>query len=188
MAKSDDDAIRRYLNFLNDPTTLRDDARIARLQADADRATDPVDHLKALGALEQAKAVDGSDARDEFIAVVKGWANEHGVTADHLRTMGVPAADLSAAGFTVRGRGRSRSSASSPAKRSRRVPVEDIKGKLASVGSRFTVRDLEQASGGTNATVRKAIGELVAEGKAASIGPDPSWSGRGRSPVLYERT
>lgn len=186
MAKNDDEAIRRYLNFLKDPATLRDDDQIARLEAELDRATDPVEHLKALGSLEQAKDVDGSAARDDFIAVARGWANEHGVTVDHFRSMGVPSADLSAAGFSVRGRRAGRRAA--PAKRARRVPVEDIKAKLGSLRSPFTVRDLETASGGTNATVRKALGELVDEGKVTNIGPDPSWSGRGRSPILYERT
>lgn len=187
MAKNayDDEAIRRYLNFLSDPTTLRDADEITKLQSKVDAATDPVDRLKALGAVERAKEVDGGAAREDFIAVARDWADEHGVTADHFRAMGVPAADLAAAGFRVSGGRRGRATA---AKRSRRVPVDDIKAKLGTVRSTFSVRDLEAASGGTNATVRKALAELVEEGKARKIGPDPDWSGRGRSPILYERT
>jgi hypothetical protein len=145
-----------------------------------------------MAALERAKQVDGTEAEHDFVAVAKEWADANGVSADHFRALGVTPAVLSSAGFRgvrgVRGPRRGRGRGRAPSRtRAKRVPVDQIKASLSAVGSRFTVRDLERASGGTNATVRKAVQELVSAGQARDLGADPSWSGRGRSPRLYER-
>jgi hypothetical protein len=188
---SAESAIRRYLNFLEDSSSLRDDAEIRRLENAVDKAIDPIDRLKAMAALERAKQVDGGDAEKEFVAVAKGWADANGVSAEHFRALGVAPAVLASAGFrgvraARRGRG-GRGGRAASRGRAKRVPVDDIKASLSTVGSRFTVRDLERASGGTNATVRKAVQELVKAGQARDLGADPNWSGRGRSPRIYER-
>jgi hypothetical protein len=193
MAKtSSEAAIRQYLNYLQDPASLRNDAKIAKLQDEVKNNKDPIARLRAVSALERAQEVDGSEAREAFVAVAKQWADREGISAQSFRELGVPSADLAAAGFAVRGRrparpntrGRTRTRAR---RRARRVPVADITAAVGGVRKRFTVRDLEAASGGTNATVRKALSQMVAEGVVVDLGPDPSWSGRGRSPRLYER-
>lgn len=184
---STEDAIRRYMEYLQDPESIRDQDQITKLQKTVDTATDPVDKLTAMGALDQALAVDGSEVREAFIAVAKDWADTEGVPPDAFRQLGVPAADLAAAGFKTRGGRRTATGPAPGRSRARRVPLSDIKAALGSVPKRFHVKDLETVSGGTNATVRKAVAELVAEGTVTDLGPDPDWSGRGRSPVLYEK-
>jgi hypothetical protein len=186
---SAESAIRRYLNFLEDSSSLRDESEIRRLENAVDKTVDPIDRLKAMAALERAKQVDGTDAEQDFVSVAKEWADANGVSAEHFRSLGVAPAVLASAGFRgMRGPRRGRGRGRAPSRtRAKRVPVDEIKASLSSVGSRFTVRDLERASGGTNATVRKAVQELVSAGQARDLGADPSWSGRGRSPRLYER-
>jgi len=186
MAKtSTEDAIRRYLNYLQDPSSLRDDARIDKLRRELDTTKDPIAKLRTISALHSAQEVDGSEARDGFVKVAKQWAQSEGIGVESFRELGVPNADLAAAGFTVRGR--RPAGTATRRRRARRVPVGDIKATVGSLPRRFTVKDLEAASGGTNATVRKALAELVSDGAVRQLGSDPDWSGRGRSPMLYER-
>ena len=65
--------------------------------------------------------------------------------------------------------------------------VEDIKTKVPDSGT-FTVRDLEQRTGGSTATVRKAIGELLETGAIEDLGPATDYAGRGRAPTVYRIT
>jgi predicted ArsR family transcriptional regulator len=64
------------------------------------------------------------------------------------------------------------------------VSVDKVKACVPS--GPFTAKALEEASGATGATARKAIAELVAAGSVESLGPDPEYSGRGRAPTLYK--
>jgi hypothetical protein len=185
MAKSSTEAtIRRYLNYLQDPSSLRDEAQISKLRRDLETTKDPIAKLRAMSALQRANEVDGTEAREAFVKVAKQWAEGEGIGVESFRELGVPNADLAAAGFTVRGR---RPARATRRRRAKRVPVGEIKAAVGSLPKRFTVKDLEAASGGTNATVRKSLAELVSEGAVDQLGSDPDWSGRGRSPMLYER-
>ena len=42
-------------------------------------------------------------------------------------------------------------------------------------------------AGGSQATVRKAIDELIRAGQVVKTGPVPGYSGRGRAPLQYKR-
>jgi predicted ArsR family transcriptional regulator len=64
------------------------------------------------------------------------------------------------------------------------VSVDKVKACVPS--GPFTAKALEEASGATGATARKAIAELVAVGAVQSLGRDPDYSGRGRAPTLYK--
>jgi len=166
---------------------VRDEAQIAKLRAQLESSTDPVAKLKAMASIQQAQDVNGGEARDAFMAVAKQWADSEGIGVPPFLEMGVPTADLTAAGFPVRGRRRP-AATTTPRRRSTGVRVADVKAATPSVSKRFTVKDLQTASGGTNATVRKALAELVADGTITKLGPDPDSSARGRSPILYQRT
>jgi len=186
MAKtSTEDVIRRYLNYLQDPASVRDEAQITKLRKEVETAKDPVAKLRAMSALQRAQQVDGTDARKAFVKVARQWAQSEGIGVESFRELGVPNADLAAAGFAVRGRRPARTARRR--RRARRVPVADIKSAAGKLPKRFTVKDLEAASGGTNATVRKALSEMVSDGAVNQLGPDPDWSARGRIPILYER-
>ncbi len=188
-------AVRAYLNFLADPSSVRDVAQIGRLHAELSEATDPIRKLKLLSELERAEAGDGEGVKLGFILHAKGWADSQGVTEAAFRTMGVPDDVLKAAGFSAGGR---RMPASPPATRITRLPtvmpkqrapkvsIEQIKRHALSQEGPFTIRSVMEGVGGSPATVAKAVAELQEEGRIADAGPDPEYSARGKRPNRFE--
>jgi hypothetical protein len=67
------------------------------------------------------------------------------------------------------------------------VPAEDIKAWVVAQASIITLADVMANAGGSPATVRKAVEELVDAGQVAKLGPAPDWQGRGRAPIQYQR-
>lgn len=186
-----EEAVRRYLSFLADPSGVRDDERIAELERGLAESTDPIDKIKLASELYRAQNVDGSEYRDAFVAHAKEWAEENGVVSEAFQQLGVPDEDLRAAGFSV-GRGprrpRSGSGPDGPRTRAPRVSVEEIREAALRVSGPFTVSELRGIVGGTPATVRKALDGLLEDGRIIDLGPDKEWAGRGRAPHLYRRT
>jgi predicted ArsR family transcriptional regulator len=68
------------------------------------------------------------------------------------------------------------------------VPVDDIKAYILSTKGTFTLADVTNAIGGSQATIRKAVDELVESGAVEKVGPVPDYSGRGRAPIQYSRS
>jgi hypothetical protein len=68
------------------------------------------------------------------------------------------------------------------------VPVEDIKAFVLDLKRTFILTDIMSGVGGSQATVRKAIDELIEAGQIEKLGPVPGYSGRGRAPVQYSRS
>jgi hypothetical protein len=67
------------------------------------------------------------------------------------------------------------------------VSVAAIKSVAVQMPKQFTLGQLaDKAGGGSPVTVRKAVDELIAEGRAAKLGPAPDHQGPGRAPTLYE--
>jgi hypothetical protein len=58
---------------------------------------------------------------------------------------------------------------------------------LAQTGT-FLLADVMAGVGGSQATVRKAIDELIDAGAVTKLGPVPGYTGRGRAPTQYSRT
>jgi hypothetical protein len=52
----------------------------------------------------------------------------------------------------------------------------------------FTSRRLEELSGASALTVRKALDRLLASGQLVEMDPDPGYHGPGRAPRRYVRT
>jgi hypothetical protein len=178
-------AVRRYLIFLQDPESLRDDDAIARAQEAVDAATDPIDRLKAFAALDRARAVDGSVLRLAFLAHAREWAEAEGIPAAAFRELGVPAADLVAAGIAGAAR-TTRPDRDRPIRgRAPRLSLEEVEAKLPSVEFRLT--DLAAAIGREPATARNYLNQLVANGVIAVVGDDPGHNGKGKAPKLYVR-
>ena len=178
-------AVRRYLTFLQDPESLRDDDAIARAQAAVDAATDPIDRLKAYAALDRAKAVDGSVLRLAFLAHAKEWADEENIPASAFRELGVPAADLVAAGLSASARTAGADRDRPIRGRAPRLSLDEVEAKLPSVEFRLT--DLAAAIGREPATARNYLNQLVANGVIAVVGDDPRHNGKGKPPKLYVR-
>lgn len=177
-------AVRLYLMYLQDPESLRDETAIKKAEADVDKAKDPIDRLKAMAALERAKAVDGDAFEQDFIAHAKTWAEAEGIPARAFIEMGVPAKVLSAAGLVARGTKRTGSTRTSSGGRAPRMSLDEVAAKLPS--GQFKVADLATAIDREPTTARNYLNKLVDAGKVTEIGDDPNHDGRGKAPKLYE--
>jgi hypothetical protein len=182
-------AVRQYLLFLDDPSKLRDEGEIqSKTQAVLD-AKDPIDKLKALAELERVAKIDEGPLREGFVKFAKEWASRMGVPPAAFREMAVPDEVLREAGFDVpvarRGRGRV---AGEGRQRAKAVPVDEIKAYVLSQRGTFILTDVISGVGGSQATVRKALDELIEGGQVEKLGPMPDYSGRGRAPVQYSRS
>jgi hypothetical protein len=183
-------AVRQYLTFVDDPDKLVDPGEITRLEKAVASAGDPLAKLRAVGALEKARSVDGSAYRTDFVRYAKEWADQEGVPVVAFSKLGVPDEVLVEAGLLAGGRGRGRGrrrrlEEGAPRQRAKAVPVEVIKTKVPD--GRFTVRQLEELSGGSPATVRKALASLIDGGDVEELGPAGDWAGRGRAPNVYQK-
>lgn len=187
-------AVRLYLLWLEDPAKLVDEVSVRRAETAVENAKDPLDRLHALADLEHARQADGDQVQLDFVAHAKGYAEEQSIPVSAFEEMGVPRDVLGEAGFEVArrgGRGRGRSGAStarsSGRQRAQRVPLEDIKAVVTSqMSKRFTLSELGEKAGGSPATLRKAVDDLIEAGKVKKIGPQEGYSGRGRAPTVYE--
>ena len=72
--------------------------------------------------------------------------------------------------------------------RAKAVPVEEIKAHVLAQKGTFLLADVINGAGGSQATVRKALDELIDAGKVEKLGPVPDYKGRGRAPLQYKRT
>src|SRR5215218_5001682 len=110
-------AVRQYLLWITAPDSLRDESRIAELQAAIDATSDPIEKLKALSALEDARTVDGDRIRADFVAHAREYVAGEGIRVDAFRTMGVPDDVLRDAGLLGGPPPRSSSASPSAARR-----------------------------------------------------------------------
>ena len=186
---SPEDAVRRYLVHLEDPSKLVDEAKVTAAQAAVERATDPLARLKALADLEHARQPDTSEVEADFVTNAKAYADSESIPVSAFREMGVPADVLARAGVAVKPRRVTGTTATgAPRQRAPRVSLETIKAAAVRLPKQFTLADLaEKAGGGSQGTLRKAVDDLVAEGRLRRLGPVPSYRGRGRAPILYEQ-
>jgi hypothetical protein len=185
-------AVRSYLLALEDPAKLVDQSQIADLEATAKSASDPIDKLRALAKLDEARNVNIASYQLAFIQHAKQWASDNDIPGSTFRSLGVDDSTLRAAGLLARspkatatGGQRTRSST---APRSSSVSANTIKAHVAKKSGSFTLADIGDEVGGSPMTLRKAIAEMVADGSVAKLGTDPSHSGRGRAPIVYERS
>ncbi|HET6953252.1 MAG TPA: hypothetical protein VFI47_22925 [Acidimicrobiales bacterium] len=192
-ATSPEDFVRQYLLFLDDPGKLRDPAEIQRRTQAVLAADDPIAKLKALAELERAATVEEEPLRKGFIDHARAWAEGEGVPAGAFRELGVPDDVLRSAGFEVpegrpgRTRGGSDRRNGEARPRARAVTVDQIKAHLLDRAEPFILADVMGAIGGSPATVRKAVDELVEAGRVVRLGVDPNHEGRGRAPIRYRR-
>lgn len=174
-------AVRSYLQWLEDPESVRDHAAIAEATAASQNASDPLDRLRAFSALQALEAADGAAFREGFVANAATWASQNGVTPEAFEKLGVPGDALVDAGLaTAKAR-----VISSSGKRRTRVSPDAVRAAVPSVA--FSIADLEAASGASTATVRKVIAEMTEAGTLRDLGPDQKHTGRGRAPLLFTR-
>ena len=188
-------AVRRYLVFLDDPRKLRDEATVQRLTQAVLVADDPIEKLKALAELERAAQVDQDAVRAGFVEHARAWAEAESVPVTAFRELGVPDDALREAGFEVpagpprRGRAaRAVNAGGTGRPRAKAVNVDELKAYVLGLDGPFVLSDVMSGAGGSPATVRKAVDELVDAGKVTRLGPVPDHHGRGRAPVRYTRS
>ena len=174
-------AIRSYLLWLDDPSSLRDQQAIDEATAMIEHDADPIARLKAIARLEALEAVDGSAFRDGFVANAKAWAAENGVSGEAFRRLGVSPKDLRDAGLS----GGARSSGGAKSSRRTRVNPDVVRGCIPD--GQFRVAEIEERSGASTATVRKVIVAMIDEGLVVDLGPDQHHAGRGRAPLIHRR-
>lgn len=176
-----------YLQYLADPSSIVDVDSVKILEETVELSTDPVDKLKAIAALERARSKDGSEYEAAFVRDAKAWADSEGIPGSAFRSMGVPAAVLTRAGF---GGGRARRSGAAAGPRTGRAKSTNIAAiqnwVLASNGS-FTLADVQRGVGGSAATVKKAIDALAEAGQVENLGALSTHAARGRAPFHYRR-
>lgn len=188
MAPSPEDAVRRYLLWLEDPESIVDEAAIAQAEAAVADAGDPLARLHALADLEHARAADSAGVTADFVAHAKGYADAQSIPLAAWEALGVPTEVLRQAGLLGGGGRRSSSrSGSGGGQRAPKVAIDELKSAARRLPKRFTLADVaREAGGGSPQTVRKAIDEMIEEGQARNLGPKPDHHGRGRAPTLYE--
>ena len=189
-------AVRLYLLYLEDPSKLRDETEIQRKTQAVLDAKDPIDKLKALADLERVAKVDEEPLRKGFIEHAKAWSEPQGIPVSAFRELQVPDDVLREAGFDVpatpqrrrRGAGGAGSGSVDGRQRAKAVPVEDIKAYVLEQTGTFVLADVMSGVGGSPATVRKAVDDLVESGQVERLGPVPDYQGRGRAPIQYNRS
>lgn len=176
-------AVRNYLVALNDPSALRDDDKIATIEQQLEQSDDRLERVRLRQELEDAQQPSVEHYETEFITHAKAWAEEHGVGAKAFSEEGVPDAVLRKAGLRKGGRGRSDQRRGGT--KSRRVSAEDV--RTAIPRGTFTIKDLQERTGGSIATVRNVVKEAEQTGLIHAEGSDPDHTGPGRAPTLYKR-
>jgi hypothetical protein len=179
-------AVRSYLQYLDDPSKLLDAAAVKKAQSAVEKANDPLDRLRALGALGRAQATDETAYRADFVRFARSWAEEEGVPASAFRELGVPADVLAEAGLDGQPRGRRRRGGARTAPRQRRpaVKTEALESAILGMTESFTVKDIIENVGGSPMTVKTVLDRLAQQERLVDAGERPG--GRGRASKLWK--
>jgi hypothetical protein len=188
---SPEDAVRRYLAWVEDPDSAVDPDAVLAADEAFRKAEDPIAKLHAAAARERAATADASAIERDFIAHAKSYAEAHDIPASAFAALGVGPDVLTRAGFAAGTRGRKPSRpavrrAAGPVTRAAQVSVSQIKAAASTMSEPFTLAQLAVAAGGGSpATIRKAVEDLIAQGKVIKLGPASDHVGPGRAPVVY---
>jgi predicted ArsR family transcriptional regulator len=204
-AVTGEEAVRRYLQFLEDPTKLVDAEVVQALESRLLLLTDPIERLRVLAEIDRVNTIDGTDFEESFILHARSWAESEGIPGTAFRHLGVADDVLLRAGLldgsrrgrpgrtartatprTAKGTRAGRAKAAGDGQRAPWTSTEAIAAWVLATAEPFTLADVQRGAGGSPATVRKAVDELVAAGRVERLGPAPASTGRGRSPIRYQ--
>jgi hypothetical protein len=179
-------AIRRYLQWLSDPSSIVDSAAIDAAEQTARQTTDVIEKLKALSRAEHLRSGDSASVRTAFLQHARSWGETHEISAASWIRLGVPPEVLREAGITGNRAAVRPSTIAGPRPKASGVTIGAITAHVASLTDPFVLTDIAESVGGSPMTVRKAIDQLVDDGTVRRLGPDPQHSGRGRAPIRYQ--
>ncbi len=189
--ESVDETIRQYLTYVHDPNSLVDQGKVAELEAAAERTPDLIERLKVYSELVALCSVDIDDIKAKFIKHAAAWAKANDISAEAFRRMNVPEEVLRAAkivGGAPKKKAETRRVVVDPhsdgTQRRTRVPVERIREHIPATGD-FTIKSVAEASGASDATVRKLILELKDRREVTEVGTERAPGARGRGAAVY---
>jgi len=182
MAGTPEEIIDSYLRYLEDPSSIVDEAKVAEAQQAVDAAESPTAKVIAISRVHRVRNADPAELIADFVSVAKSWGEANEVDPDAWKAMGVPTTVLIQAGI-VDSSARGTSAASAP--RAKRVSAQEVEAAIPE--GQFTVKTVTTASGATAATVKTVIDRLIDEGRVKYLGKDASFTGQGARPNLYEK-
>lgn len=186
-AKTGEEAVRRYLRAVHDPSKLVDHDEVQQLQTELAASEDPVQALKLRQRLEEISTPSPEAYEADFVAHAKQWAEAEGISGEAFRSEGVSDAVLRRAGLDGgRGRTQRRRSPRSGGSRRPRVSAEEVRAAVPP-RAKFTLADLQSKTQASTVTVRNVVRAMVEEGALERLGPSAGHSGPGRAPEVYRR-
>ena len=207
MSETKERAIRRYLAFLEDPSTA-DRELMAELENQLSVAANPIEKLRVLAEIDGARSPDRRHLEDAFVLHAVEWAVENKIPTAAFLALGVDQSLLTKAGFT-KGKGISAKARKSLLSqggtskssryahdagatgngevkiRAKSVNSETVEKLILATKGPFSVRDIVAVSEATNATVSRVVGILVAEKRVEKLGLLPPQGARGVAPQGY---
>jgi hypothetical protein len=188
-------AIRRYLLWLNDPNSIVDVEAIEEAEREAKETVDVIEKLKALSRVEHMRLGDSAAVKRGFLEHAKEWGDRHEISAVSWIRLGVPPDVLREAGITgnraTAGKSPARSAAPRASSnrtgsaRGANVGISQIVAHVQTMTAPFVLTDIADQVGGSPMTIRKAVDQMVADGTVERLGADPRHNGRGRAPIRY---
>jgi len=185
-------AVRKFLEFVADPVSARDEQLISGLREQLGAAKDPIAKLKLLAALDRAEKADGEALRRAFVLNARTWATENAIPVRAFRELGVNDIVLAEAGFDLgSGRPVRRAGSGAPAQpsrlRAKSVGSDEVRHWVSEQVQPFTLSHVMNGAGGSLGTITKVVDDMVATGQLIKLGPVPNHSGRGRAPHQFGR-
>ena len=99
MSLAQEQAVRSYLQFLEDPSSAVDPSRLGELEAKIRESHDPIEKLKLMTAIDGLADMAGATVKSRFVKSAMVWATAHGVKTKSFLSLGVPMSVLAEAGF-----------------------------------------------------------------------------------------
>ncbi len=188
-------AVRKYLEFVEDPSTARDAAAIAEAQGELAKSTDVIERLRLATKVERLEQADGEALRRDFVKHARLWAAGNRVSVSAFKQLGVNDIVLAEAGFdlgrrpikSAKGTTRAQGSRPDGAPRAASVSSATIRDWVLAHNGSFSIAEAMTGAGGSLMTVKKVVSELVASNRIRSLGQIASPGTRGRAPERFER-
>jgi hypothetical protein len=188
MPVNSEEAVRNFLAYLADPTSIVDQPKIDALNAAVKAEKDPLAKVILMSDLDRAQNVDASVVRGDFIIHAAEWARANSVTNGAFQQMGVPNDVLAAAGLLgKKGRGKAKGPSGPRGTRAPGVRSEGIRAAISAKAGVFTISEVARDTGATVATVTKVVNAMVDEGTLKNLGQAEKTGARGRAPVQFSK-
>ncbi len=202
-ARVADEAVRAYMEALQDPNTAVDWDEVEELAGQIAEETDPV--KRVLLRAEWRRASDPAtympDLEADFIAFASQWAQANRVTGDDFFYEGVPLQVLREASLGISDEAKAYADTDVPEPTPAAAPADDEAPAVADEdlfesGSAmekvfqtiddqpFTINDLVDRSDASRSTVRAVLDRLEEAGRLSELPADPS--GPERAPKRYQ--